>query len=116
MPEFKIETGKFQFVPSELEPSESEFEPVIEGYEGAEIVDKTEVIIYTHDYRVRGNISLVPGARLTDYMVESKAFLAVTDAEIHDKQGALLLKTPFLDVNRDYIVLIIPAEFAQMMS
>ena len=116
MPEFKIETGKFQFVPSELEPSESEFESVMEGYEPTDIVDKTEVIIYTHDYRVRGNISLVPGARLTDYMVESKAFLAVTDAEIHDKQGALLLKTPFLDVNRDYIVLIIPAEFAQMMS
>ena len=115
MPEFKVETGKFQFVPSELEPNESEFESVMEGYEPTDIVDKTEVIIYTHDYRVRGKISLVPGARLTDYMVEAKAFLAVTDAEIHDKQGALLLKTPFLDINRDYIVLIVPAEFAQVM-
>ena len=116
MPEFKIETGKFQFVPSELEQSESEFESVMEGYEPTDIVDKTEVIMYTHDYRVRGKISLVPGARLTDYMVEAKTFLAVTDAEIHDKQGALLMKTPFLDINRDYIVLIVPAEFAQVMG
>ncbi len=115
MPEFKIETGKFQFVPSELGSSESDYESVMEGYEGSDIVDKTEVIIYTHDYRVRGKISLVPGARLTDYMVEAKTFLAVIDADIHDKQGCLLMKTPFLDINRDSIVLIVPAEFAQVM-
>jgi len=116
MPEFKIETGKFQFVPTELEPSEAEYEAVLEGYEASDIVDKTEVIIYTHDYRIRGKISLVPGARLTDYMVEAKSFLAVIDAEIHDKQGALLMKTSFLDINRDSIVLIVPADFAQIMS
>ncbi|GAK53529.1 hypothetical protein U14_04794 [Candidatus Moduliflexus flocculans] len=116
MSDFKIENGKFQFVPAELEANEAEFESVMEEYETSDIVDKTEVIIYTHDYRVRGKISLVPGARLTDYMVEAKAFLAVTDAEIHDKQGALLLKSPFLDINRDYIVLIVPAELAQVMS
>ncbi len=115
MPEFKIETGKFQFVPSELRSNESEYESVMDGYDGTDIVDKTEVIICTSDYRIRGKISLVPGARLTDYMVEAKSFLAVIEADVHDKQGRLLMKTPFLDINRDHIVLIVPADFAQVM-
>ena len=77
-----------------------------------EIIDKSEVIIYTIDYHLRGKISLVPGARLTDYIVESHQFIAVTDVEVFDRQGNLLLKTPFLDINRDHIVVILPAELA----
>ncbi|PID57816.1 hypothetical protein CSB45_06230 [candidate division KSB3 bacterium] len=81
---------------------------------GPDIVDKTEIIICTKDFRLRGKVSLVPGARLTDYIIESHQFIAVTDAEVRDIQGRLILHTPFLDINRDHIVLILPYEFAKL--
>ena len=36
---------------------------------------KTRVTILTSTYRIKGNIDLLPGARVTDYMAEAKAFL-----------------------------------------
>ena len=44
--------------------------------------NRTKVTILTGTYRVKGYIELLPGARLTDYLVESKDFIAVTDAEV----------------------------------
>ena len=79
-----------------------------------DIVDKTEVIICTKDFRIRGKIALVPGARLTDYIVEANQFIAATDVEVRDMKGQLILKTPFLDINRDHIVIILPAELATL--
>lgn len=79
-----------------------------------DIVDKTEVIICTQDFRIHGKVALVPGARLTDYIVEANQFIAVTDVEMKDAQGNLILHTPFLDINRDHIVVILPAEFAKL--
>ncbi len=116
MPDFKIETGKFQFIEEPMAANEDEFGAMAEGFEdeGGEIADKTEVLICTTDYRMRGKVALVPGARLTDYIVESKPFIAVTDAEVFDKQGHLLMRTPFLDINRDHIVLIAPADLTQV--
>ena len=115
MPDFKIETGKFQFIEGLSAASADEFEEMTDEFEEGtgELIDKTEVIICTTDYRLRGKVALVPGARLTDYIIESKPFIAVTDAEIYDKQGRLVMKSPFLDVNRDHIVWIAPAEFVQ---
>jgi uncharacterized protein YciU (UPF0263 family) len=78
-----------------------------------DIADKTEVLIFTTNYRIRGKISLVPGARLTDYIVDAKPFIAVIEVEVHDKAGNLVLKTPFLDVNRDQIEMILPADIAK---
>ena len=43
--------------------------------------NKTRVTILTGTYRIKGNIDLLPGARVTDYMSEAKGFIAVTDAE-----------------------------------
>jgi hypothetical protein len=43
---------------------------------------RTKVVILTGTYRIKGYIDLVPGARVTDYMVEAKSFIAVTDAEV----------------------------------
>ncbi|MCP4403454.1 MAG: hypothetical protein GY801_39870 [bacterium] len=79
-----------------------------------DIADKTEVIICTKTFRIYGKISLVPGARLTDYIVEANQFIAVTDVEMKDAQGNLILHTPFLDINRDHIVVILPADFAKV--
>ncbi len=81
-----------------------------------DISDRTEVIICTKTFRIYGKISLVPGARLTDYIVEASQFIAVTDVEMKDTQGNLILHTPFLNINRDHIVVILPAEFAKVVD
>ena len=75
-----------------------------------DIEEKERVIIFTTRYQIKGEIFLYKGARLTDYMVESKPFVAVSDAEILDHQNNRLFTTSFLNVNRDHIEIIMPAE------
>lgn len=81
-----------------------------------DIQDKTEVIVLTNNYRITGKISLVPGARLTDYIVSANSFIAMIEAEVRDRTGKLLLNTPFLDVSRSHIEIILPAEFAEVSN
>ena len=59
-------------------------------------------------FRIKGEIELVAGARITDYMVESKPFIAVTDAEVWDLEGRRIMVVPFLNVSRDHVVIIAP--------
>ena len=112
--------NEFEFVDADVEDIDVDVESVgfeeVPDFEDAaqDIVDKTEVIICTKDFRVHGKVALVPGARLTDYIVEANQFIAVTDVEVKDAQGNLILQTPFLDINRDHIVFILPAEFAKL--
>jgi hypothetical protein len=70
---------------------------------------KTKVTILTGTYRVLGYISLVPGARVTDYMVDAKGFIAVTDAEVWELEGRQVLTAPFVNVSRDHIQIVTPA-------
>ncbi|PIE36268.1 hypothetical protein CSA56_00850 [candidate division KSB3 bacterium] len=111
MNEFEfIETDLAEVIDGSLEFERSgEFEET-----PVEIVDKTEVIMCTPEFRIRGKISLVPGARLTDYLVDAHQFIAVTDVEVRDVHGKLILTTPFLDVNRDQLVFILPAELGKL--
>lgn len=101
--------GEFEFQEQVLEGEE-----VMDGFIGMEdhIRDKTEVLVFTTNHMIRGKIALIPGARLTDYIVDSKMFIAMTEVEVKDKAGKLVLQTPFLNVNRDLIELILPAELA----
>ncbi|MCX7148727.1 MAG: hypothetical protein NTY05_04855 [Rhodocyclales bacterium] len=71
---------------------------------------KTRVMILTETYRIKGYIDLFPGARVTDFMQESREFLAVMDAEIHEAEvaGRQVLVAPFIDVNRNHIQVIAP--------
>lgn len=70
----------------------------------------TKVIIFTNAYRIKGYIDLIPGARVTDYMAESKSFIAVTHAEVWELEvgGRQLLSAPFLNVSRDHIQIVAP--------
>jgi DUF917 family protein len=68
---------------------------------------RTRVTILTGTYRVKGFVALVPGARLTDYMIDSKTFVAVTDAEVREGDR-LVMHVPFLNVRRDQIQIIAP--------
>ncbi len=47
-------------------------------------INRARVVMLAGSYRIKGEIELVPGARITDYMVESKPFIAVTNAEVWD--------------------------------
>lgn len=70
--------------------------------------NKTKVTILTGSYRIKGYIDLLPGARVTDFILESKDFVAVIDAEVSaaDAGSRQVLLAPFLDVNRDHIQII----------
>ena len=70
--------------------------------------NKTKVTILTGSYRIQGYIDLLPGARVTDFMHESKEFVVVTDAEVYDAEasGRQVLVAPFVDVNRNHIQIV----------
>lgn len=69
---------------------------------------KTRVTILTGTYRVKGYIDLVPGARVTDYLVEAKDFIAVTDAEVWELGDRRIMAVPFLNVSRAHIEIVTP--------
>jgi len=70
--------------------------------------NKTKVTILTGSYRITGYIELLPGARVTDFMHESKEFVVVLDAEVSEANtaGRQVLAAPFLDVNRTHIQIV----------
>ena len=70
--------------------------------------NKTKVTIFTQNYRVKGNIELMPGARVTDFMVEAKDFIAVTDAEVWEIGDRKIMSAPFLNVSRQHVQIIMP--------
>lgn len=67
---------------------------------------RTKVTILTGTYRIKGYIHLFPTARVTDYLNESKAFIAVTSAEVWEVEGRQVLTTPFINVSRDHIQIV----------
>ncbi len=76
----------------------------------AETENRTKVTILTGSYRIKGYINLMPGARITDYMVDARGFIALTDAEVWDLSGGVrqLAAVPFLNVARDHIQIVTP--------
>jgi hypothetical protein len=76
--------------------------------------DKMKVTILTGNYRITGVIELFQGARLTDYLIEAKSFIAVTNAEVLDNQNQKVLTSSFLTIHRDNIEIILPAELSSM--
>lgn len=70
----------------------------------------TRVVILTSHYRITGEISLMAGVRLTDYLVEAKPFVAVTNATVDAGDGSKALTAQFLNVARDHIEAISPAD------
>ena len=70
--------------------------------------NKTKVTILTGTYRIKGYIELMPGARVTDFMVEAKDFIAVTEAEIWELGDRKIMNAPFLNVSRHHVQIIMP--------
>lgn len=71
---------------------------------------KTRITILTGSYRIKGCIDLLPGARLTDYIIDAKSFVAVTEAEVWELAigGRQVLAAPFIDVSKDHIQIVMP--------
>lgn len=74
----------------------------------AENNGRSRVVILAGSYRVKGEIDLLPGARLTDYMADAKDFFAVTNAEVWDLEGRKIFAASFLNVSRNQVVVIAP--------
>lgn len=70
--------------------------------------NQTKVTILTGSYRINGYIDVLPGARVTDFMLESKEFVVVLDAEIFEvgETGRKVFSAPFIDVNRNHIQIV----------
>jgi len=68
----------------------------------------TRVVILTGHYRIVGNIDLLPGARETDYLAETREFFAVTNAEVWDLNGRKISAGAFMNVNRNHIEVMMP--------
>ncbi|MHB9118841.1 MAG: DUF6812 domain-containing protein [Burkholderiales bacterium] len=75
---------------------------------------RTKIVIFTEHFRIKGSVELLPGARITDYILEAKAFFAVTQAEVWTLEGHKVLDTSFMNVNRNHVVLITPGEASHL--
>lgn len=73
---------------------------------------RTRVIILTGHYRIVGDIDLLPGSRVTDYLFTAREFFAVTDAEVWDLNGRKISSGTFMNVNRNRIEVMMPEEVA----
>ncbi|MDY0190270.1 MAG: hypothetical protein RBR22_06005 [Desulfuromonas sp.] len=70
-----------------------------------------KVVILTHNYRVVGRVYVKKGTRLTDMVCEARQFIAVAAAQVWERQsGNNLLQAGFINVSRDEIEIILPAE------
>jgi hypothetical protein len=72
--------------------------------------NKMRVTIFTGNYRITGVIELFQGARLTDYLAEAGSFIAVTNADVLDRDNHKILTSAFLSVHLDNIEIILPAD------
>ncbi len=72
--------------------------------------EKVPVIISTQNTVITGVVYLPKGGRLTDFINNvSKGFVPLTDAVIERSDGKIV-ETELLQVNKDYIVYILPQE------
>jgi hypothetical protein len=72
--------------------------------------DKTEVIILTNQFRIEGEIALIQGARITDFVNEAKRFMAITSARVFTHEGREVLAADFINLQMQEITLILPAD------
>jgi hypothetical protein len=73
-------------------------------------IAKTKVTILTGHYRITGEIDLLPGARVTDFLSESRDFIAVVNADVWDLNSRRIFSSSFMNINRERIELIMPEE------
>lgn len=76
------------------------------------VVSKIPVpsIIQTTTHLIRGNVHIRQGERFKDELENSETYTAVTNARIYDGDGKEVFSSPFLAVQREQIVWIMPVD------
>ena len=73
--------------------------------------DRLLVVILTRDYRVEGEVHILPGTRLTDFVNSEPGddFIAVTNAEVFQLSKTTdVFKSDYLAINKSYITMVYP--------
>ena len=71
-----------------------------------------EVIIFTDQFKIEGEVHLIEGERITDFMrTGNSSFLPVTNATISSIYSSMVLvKAEFVSLNRDKVILLVPRQ------
>ena len=69
-----------------------------------------QVIIQTTLSRIEGKIFVRPDERIKDEMDRPETFLAVTEVQIFSLEGQLIANAPFIALNRNQIVWVLPVD------
>ncbi len=74
---------------------------------------KMRIEILTNSHRILADIHIFSGARLTDILAarEAQSFIALTDVVVYDLQsGGEIFSADFININKNHIVMVRPAE------
>jgi hypothetical protein len=75
------------------------------------VLKKTlQATIQTITHRIHGELHIRPDERLTDELIRSQGFLAITNVTVYDSRGQLVYQSEFLSLNKDQIIWVIPDE------
>lgn len=66
--------------------------------------------VQTTTHLLRGNIHVRRDQRIKDELDRDEKFLAVTDVNIIAPDGHILFQAPFLAVNREHIIWVLPEQ------
>jgi hypothetical protein len=77
-----------------------------------DIISKRSVYasVQTTTHLMRGYIHVRHDQRIKDELDLDERFLAVTDVNVLAPDGHILFQAPFLAVNRDYIIWVLPEQ------
>jgi hypothetical protein len=80
---------------------------------------KVESVLYTQHLMIEGEVYILEGERFTDFMNAEPRFqtrhdfMPVTNSKVYSlSEDRLLYETPFLNVNKDFIVVAFPKNLA----
>jgi hypothetical protein len=76
-------------------------------------VNKVKTVTYTQQHKIEGEVYVPLDSRFTDYMNAEirHGFIPITNCRVYSlSKGKLLYKTPFLNVNKNFVVMAIPEE------
>ena len=77
-----------------------------------DVVSKVAIpaIIQTTEHLIRGLVHVRQGERFKDELESQSHFIAITDAVVFDENNKEVYKGPFLAVQRNQIIWIMPVE------
>jgi hypothetical protein len=73
--------------------------------------NRSKFTVLANGFRIKGHGSVIPGARVTDYLNSAEDFIALTNADVWEiGSGRKLMSAPFITINRSNVEIVIPDE------